>query len=168
MCGWNEHSRHLYIELSGNDLVEIYNSDYCSQIVKEDSQVDRAGSQNVPALNKVTGVLLRSSPMSVVVDKEDVDWRFILSLTDLTTVRDSRRLRILVPKLGNSFDPKASTWFITGECFFGNWSIGPLTPAGLSKTKREQSSEQSPTGVRFHRKKSRPIRVGLEISGLRV
>jgi hypothetical protein len=113
VCGWDEHSRHLYIELSGNDIVELYNRDYCSQIMKVFRQSRQVGGQSTWLLKSITGVFL--GPMSVVVAKDDADWRYIMSFTDLTTSRESREMRILHPKF-KLFDPKASTSFVTGEC----------------------------------------------------
>jgi hypothetical protein len=64
-------------------------------------------------LETVTG---SAQNMSFIVSRDDNDWRFIISSTNLTTEREGRELRILVPKPGVNYDAKAGVWMLTGQC----------------------------------------------------
>jgi len=116
VCGWDERSKHFYIDLSGSELARFYNHDYCAQIVKEETQEHHTGGQSALVLNKITGTLAGSSPMAIVLDRDDADWRFILSTTSITTSWDSRRIKVLDPYLPAPPPPEAGIAFVTGEC----------------------------------------------------
>jgi hypothetical protein len=52
--------------------------------------------------------------MALDVERDDIEWRFVLSSTDLTTTRRSRQLRVSSPRF--EFAPEADVHFFTGEC----------------------------------------------------
>jgi hypothetical protein len=115
-CVWDKYPIHYYVEIKGNQLAARYSIGSCDQSVQIDTKLTHVGNQSFQALEQVESVTTHYRPMSLLVHRDDADWRFVLSSTDLTTVRESRQLRATFPQPQITFDPKASTWFLTGEC----------------------------------------------------
>ena len=106
-----------YAEMQGSGLAKLYNQqgNTCSEATI--SFTDKT-------IDKVTGAAGR---MMFAVSRDDKDWRFIMSNTDLTTEREGRKLRILAPSPLVNYDAKAEIWMITGQC------IMTRAPAAASK-----------------------------------
>src|SRR5262249_31361606 len=93
-------------EMQGDELVKLYNekTGYCNEATPRFEH---------STLNKVTG---SAKDMSFIVSRDDNDWRFVISGTDLTTEREARKLGILVPSPNLKFEAKAGVWMLTGQC----------------------------------------------------
>jgi hypothetical protein len=103
--GWKDF---YYAEMQGADLATLYNGldgPFCNEA--------KPSFEN-STLNKVAGSTRRE--MSFIVSRDDNNWRFVISGTDLTTEREGRELRIVMPKPGVSYDAKAGVWMVTGQC----------------------------------------------------
>jgi hypothetical protein len=106
-CGSPDSPKYFYYaEMIGNELAKRYSdkAPVCAEATPRlaDSTLD-----------EVTG---SSRGMSFIVSRDDNDWRFVISGTDLTTEREGRKLRILVPSPQVNYEAKAEVWMITGQC----------------------------------------------------
>jgi hypothetical protein len=106
MCGASEY----YIELSGNEFASLYDDLPCSQQVKLFfTQLNKQG--DLETLDANIG-----HSMSLLVHRDDVEWRFVLSDTSLITARESRKLRIMAPNPKTNYDASANISMLTDEC----------------------------------------------------
>jgi hypothetical protein len=109
VCGSPDTPKYFYYaEMQGQYLATIYGTNtptFCE-------------NQAMPSFDHSTLDAARGSVglMSFEVSRDDNDWRFIISGTDLTTQRSARKLRILSPGPAINFDAKAGVWMITGQC----------------------------------------------------
>jgi hypothetical protein len=107
-CGSPDTPKYLYFaEMLGIDLAKFYSlkAPLCSEATP---------SLENSTLNEITG---SARGMSFIVSRDDNDWRFIISGTDLTTERRGRELRIRAPSLSQvKHEAKAGVWMITGQC----------------------------------------------------
>jgi hypothetical protein len=53
---------------------------------------------------------------SIEIMRDDAEWRFVLSRTDLTTEKYARELRTSTPNPPIQFKAEATVYFVTGEC----------------------------------------------------
>lgn len=92
--------------MQGSGLAKLYNQqgNTCSEATV--SFADKT-------IDEVTGA---GGRMIFALSRDDKDWRFIMSNTDLTTEREGRKLRILAPSPLVNYDDKAEIWMITGQC----------------------------------------------------
>jgi hypothetical protein len=118
------------IEITGNDLFgELVNQTSCEDYINlefEDTPKAAKGQPPEPCLQVGCGrnlerlqdsVARSTSPVSIILQRDDNDWRFIMSATELTTEREERKTRILVPpQRGVKYEALASSVFLTGEC----------------------------------------------------
>jgi hypothetical protein len=106
-----------YVEVETNEsLFSTGVSTSCFQTV--DSRFVPPKSLDTPAeLEEVNATIKpeRRTNLTLEIPKDDVEWRFLLSSTSLTTGRRSRELRVSSPRF--DFVPEAEVHFITGECF---------------------------------------------------
>jgi hypothetical protein len=95
-----------YAEMQGEELATNYNNkvDICDKVTSRFESL---------TLNEVSG---SSGGLSFIVSRDDNDWRFVISGTDLTTEREGRKLRILSPSPYLNFKAQADVWMITGQC----------------------------------------------------
>jgi hypothetical protein len=106
-CGSPDTPKHFYYaEMQGADLVKMY-----SEFAPPCTQATPSFEQST--LNKVKG---SAHDMSFIINRDDNDWRFVISGIDLTTEREGRKLRILAPQPQINYDAEADVWMITGQC----------------------------------------------------
>ena len=106
-CGSPDAPKYFYYaEMQEADLAKMYGhkNSLCNEAKPSFDQ---------SALNEITG---SAEEMSFIVSRDDNDWRFIISGTDLMTEREGRKLRILAPRSRVNFDAKADVWMLTGQC----------------------------------------------------
>jgi hypothetical protein len=104
------------VEIRGSKLAELYHYGG-RKLCDADAEVSFHDSKK-SIIDKVTGNNM--SRMSFVVRRDDNDWRFMLSNSELTTEREGRELRIKVPNPQLHFDAEAKIWMITGQCIMTN------------------------------------------------
>ena len=129
-CSWKD-KHDYYIELFGADFLVLQDQDICDQQItygithtNEPGSSQKFKSSGFPKpsetfkdrpLNAVSANLRTSRPISLILVKDDGDWRFILSSTNLETEKSARELRV-----GSTFaydiKSSASLWMLTGEC----------------------------------------------------
>lgn len=115
-CGTRNSSYQYYIQLSGNNLANFYKNGLCSQRVELHYDTLHVRPGRFPDLEGVESAEIYGTVRSLLVHRDDAEWRFILSSTSLLTARESRRLKATVPIPGLKFDPEASSSLLTGEC----------------------------------------------------
>jgi hypothetical protein len=54
--------------------------------------------------------------MLLELARDDIEWRFILSRSDITTEKRARELRVHNPNSPFTVKVYASAYFLTGEC----------------------------------------------------
>jgi hypothetical protein len=116
-CGERNTPTQYFLEVTGSSLFR--NNGLCDQRVYVHNKYYPIADRKAPDLEGIDAVGVRDTN-SFSIHRADADWRFVLSSTDLTTDRESKRLRTTVPYIAPSresiFDPKASVSLLTGEC----------------------------------------------------
>ena len=118
LCGFPGYPKYFsYAEMQGPFLARMYSqgAPVCSEVKP---------SFEHSTLNKVAG---SAREMSFIVSRDDNDWRFIISRTELTTEREGRELRILALQPGINYDAEADVWMITGQCIMTTNEGTPLS-----------------------------------------
>jgi hypothetical protein len=115
-CG--EFNRHAYyVELRGNELSQMFRGYLCARAhisffhVAAPSNTEEMEPGNIEQMSESD----RDASHVFLLNQDDNSWRFALSGTDLTTMRQSRKLNIENPK-GPRFVAEAGVWLMTGEC----------------------------------------------------
>jgi hypothetical protein len=130
MCGDPYMHDSYVIEITGNKLFGgLVNQTSCEDYMNlefKDTPKPAKGQAPEPCredgcghpLERLEDSVARStSPVSIILQRDDNDWRFIMSVTELTTEREERKTRILVPpQPGIKYEALANSVFLTGEC----------------------------------------------------
>lgn len=76
------------------------------------------GLDKLPALQQLHACIALDAyrHIDLQIARDDLDWRFILSNTDLTTEKQARELRVRSPNSPFRVEAEANVYFITGEC----------------------------------------------------
>jgi hypothetical protein len=118
--------RHDYVEISGSGgLFDTGEANPCYQTITLRFAATTSISQ-APELEEVRGSLSvgqTGRDLSLDIARDDAEWHFVLSRTDLTTSKRSRELRVMVPS--QEFKPEASVDFLTGECILDKKPTSP-------------------------------------------
>jgi hypothetical protein len=116
-CGVRNIPTQYFIELNGRNLANFYKNGPCAQRVETHYKTYPVGDRRLPDLEGIEAAEVYETVRSLIVHRDDADWRFILSSTSLITARDSRQLRATVPMQNYTVPPPAAaTWLLTGEC----------------------------------------------------
>jgi hypothetical protein len=67
-------------------------------------------------LEQVEAALIKPHNLTLNLNRDDIEWRFLIAKPSLMTLRRSRELRVKQPNAGTNFDPSAGVSFITGQC----------------------------------------------------
>jgi hypothetical protein len=90
--------------------------DLCKQVVVMDFET-RIPPDKEPELRDLQVSIGKPRLQSLEVARDDVEWRFVLSSTSITTEKRARELRITAPPNPLiKWQAKADIYFITGEC----------------------------------------------------
>jgi hypothetical protein len=107
----------VYVELKDNRLEYEY-SKPCDQkintILRPHSEGLVYGFNTRP--DEFSAEIGASAPMSLIIERDDVEWRFIISMTELLTSKGARELRYGHNDQSIQWKSEAKVSFITGEC----------------------------------------------------
>jgi hypothetical protein len=105
-------SDYVEISQSGGDLFSNP-ADPCSQVIK--MNFGKFGPSKALELEQLRASIGPPSLMSLDLMRDDIEWRFVLSRTDITTEKEARKLRVTSPSF-HQWEANATVYFMTGEC----------------------------------------------------
>jgi hypothetical protein len=105
-------ANHYHFEIDDNSglfSAQPYETNSCTQLLQ-------LHKHTTSELENAEGIVIYPRQMTVVITRDDNDWRFVLSKTHLSTTRSTRMSKIEVPQVAQFFTPEARVNFVTGEC----------------------------------------------------
>ncbi len=116
-CGVRTIPKQYYVILKGKDLGPIFNEGLCAQRLEPRNRTYPIGSGKLPDFEGFeASEIYGSATSSLLVHREDADWRFTLTTTYLMTARESRRIRATAPIPGVIAKPQSSVSLMMGDC----------------------------------------------------
>lgn len=114
-CGNGNGTSEYFAEINGTNMAEFFRHGLCSQRLKVnyDYHIAEGGA---PDLKRIEAAEVYGGVRSLLVARDDADWRFTFSSTDLLTSREARRLRVAVPNPRIVGNPDANISILSGEC----------------------------------------------------
>jgi hypothetical protein len=103
-----------YVHIVDGEDLHLQKYYPCAQFVWITVGTARQGTQGHDAIERVSAT--SSQRTSLIVMRDDADWRFIASWTDLDTARSAREMDITHPIPNYHRTPAARVSMMTGEC----------------------------------------------------